>query len=72
MPVRAFTHIRGATTIRSHVPAPLAKLLASAGVIAPVAGTKLDIAQLDDKLAGQPIGRRLEIKAALRGAGMLA
>jgi hypothetical protein len=54
-----------------HVPAPLAKLLTAAGIVAPVAGTKLDLDRLDDKLAGQPIGRRLEIKAALRGAGML-
>jgi hypothetical protein len=65
-------HVRGATTIRPTVPAPLAKLLASAGVTAPVAGTKLDIAQLDAKLAGESIERRLEIKAALRGAGMVS
>jgi hypothetical protein len=65
-------HVSGVSTLRQHVPAPLAKLLAAADLTAPVAGIKLDLDKLDNKLAGQPIGRRLEIKAALHAAGMLA
>jgi hypothetical protein len=68
----AFTHIRGGTTNRPHVPAPLAALLASANVTAPPAGQTLRLADLDDKLSGESIARRLEIKCALRGAAMLA
>jgi hypothetical protein len=56
----------------SHVPAPLAALLASADIVAPVAGRTLDIETLDAKMAGLPIERRLEIKSAMRQAGMLA
>jgi hypothetical protein len=70
-PVPVFAHVRGATTNRPHVPAPLAALLASTNVVAPRSGEKLRLADLDDKLSGESIGRRLEIKSALRQAGML-
>jgi hypothetical protein len=65
----------GAVTVAEFNPArqstPLDALLASAGIAAPPAGQKLDLDRLDAKLAGESIGRRLEIKSALRQAGML-
>jgi hypothetical protein len=70
MPVRVSDHIRGATTLRPHVPTPLDRMLAAVDITAPVAG-KIDLERLDAKLAGESIGRRLEIKCALRSAGML-
>jgi hypothetical protein len=66
-------HIKGATVHRPTVPAPLAALLASADLTAPLAGAKLDLDRLDAKLAakGLNIGQRLTLKAAMRQGGML-
>jgi hypothetical protein len=52
-------------------PTPLDRMLAAADVTAPPAGTKLNIEALNAKLSGKSIARRLEIKCALRSAGML-
>jgi hypothetical protein len=71
MLVKISDHVKGATVHRPYVAPALAKLLAAADLTAPVAGAKIDIDSLDAKLAGLPVGQRLEIKCALRGAGMI-
>jgi hypothetical protein len=68
---KVFDHVHGATTFSSRVSAPLAKLLASADLVAPPTDMKFDIKVLDAKLAGLPLDQRFKIKSALSQAGML-
>ena len=57
---------------RKTVSPQITALLAKAGIEAPADGGKIELAKLDVALKDLPVERRLETKAALRQAGMLA
>lgn len=72
------THADGSVSVEPFTPEPLppklSALMATADVRRPGYGRKLDLANLDAKLSNRnlSIDQRLELKAALRQAGMLA
>jgi hypothetical protein len=72
MIVRAFDQIRGAVCDpQSRVPAKIQRILAEAKLAPPPQGETIPLPTIDAALRGMSIDRRLEIKAALRAAGLI-